>query len=263
MLLQPESIVHVQHLNIFQQLKLVRLRPVINTFRVFFVKREGHKQRSVLLLVASHSSIMIMVCAQVAMYYIYLYGAPFCLDSFGVSLISTAQTVLAILLTIPCTLFITNRTDHVILPMMGCLSYMAQLVLFGFANKLWMIYVAVSMGAIYSIFVPVIRSRITKLVEPSEYAMVFIFTLIVESGGYFAIAAVANEIYQISITYLPGLVFFVFAAVGIIPLLMMMYVSKIFEFKIYKSNLCLISRILYVLEYRSPMMVKKNATLND
>ena len=230
--LQPESIVHVQHLNVFQQLKLVRLRPIINTFRVFFVKREGHKQRSVLLLVGSHSTIMIMVCANTAMYYIYLYGAPFCLDSFGVSLISTAQTAFAILLTIPCTLFITNRTDHLILPIIGCLSYMAQLTLFGIANKVWMIYVAVCVGALYSIFVPVIRSRVTKLVEPSEYAMVFIFTLIVESGGYYAIAAVANEIYQISITYLPGLVFFVFAGVGIVPILMLTYVSKIFELKI-------------------------------
>ena len=221
MFLQPESIPNAQNLNILQQLKLVKLRPIIDTFRVFIVKREGHKQRSVILLVSTHSCIMIMVCAQVSMYYIYLYGAPFCFDSFGVSLNSTAQTVFTILLTIPCTLFITNRTDHLILPILGCLSYMAQLTLFGLAHDVWMIYLAVGVGAIYSIFVPVIRSRITKLVEPSEYAMVFIFTLIVESGGYFAIAALANEIYQVSITFLPGLVFFVFASVGSIAILMM------------------------------------------
>jgi PCFT/HCP family folate transporter-like MFS transporter 1/3 len=226
--LQPESKLNVQHLNIFQQLKLVKLRPIIDTFRVFLVKREGHKQRSLLILVSTHSIIMIMVCGQLSMYYIYLYGAPFCFDSLGVSLNSTAQTVVVILLTIPCTLTITKRTDHLSLPILGCLSYMTQLILFGIATQVWMIYLAVCIGAMYSVLVPVIRSRITKLVEPHEYAVVFIFTLIVESGGYFAVSALANEIYQLSITFLPGLVFFVFAVVGGIAIMLMLYVLENF-----------------------------------
>jgi hypothetical protein len=58
--------------------------------------------------------------------------------------------------------------------------------------------------------------------------VVFIFTLIVESGGYFAVSALANEIYQLSITFLPGLVFFVFAVVGGIAIMLMLYVLENF-----------------------------------
>ncbi|CAF5144927.1 unnamed protein product, partial [Rotaria magnacalcarata] len=84
--LQPESNLTVQHLNIFQQLKKSEFRPILKCFQVFFVKRQDHKQRSLLMLVAIHLLIIVMLCGNLAMYYIYLYGAPFCLDSFGVSL---------------------------------------------------------------------------------------------------------------------------------------------------------------------------------
>ena len=222
LVLQPESNLNVQHLNIFQQLRLVKIKPVIDAFRVFFVKREGHKQRSLLLLVGTHLFIVAMVCGQMAMYYIYLYGAPFCFDSFDVSLNSVVQAVLVILLTVPFTLTILKRTDHLILPVLGSLAYMIQLVLFGLATKVWMLYLAVCIGAFYFVLVPVIRSRITKLVEPSEYAMVFILAMILESGGYYAISALTNEIYQLSVTFLPGLVYFVISLFSVLALLLML-----------------------------------------
>ena len=222
LVLQPESNLNVQHLNIFQQLRLVRMKPVIDSFRVFFVKREGHKRRTLLLLVSIHLLIVAMVCGQLAMYYIYLYGAPFCFDSFDVSLNSVVQTVLVILLTVPFTLTISKRTDHLILPVLGTLSFIAQLVLFGLATRAWMLYLAVCIGAFYSVLTPVIRSRITKIVEPSEYAMVFILAMILESGGYYAISALTNEIYQASVTFLPGLVFYIISLFGVAAILLIL-----------------------------------------
>ncbi|UJR25830.1 hypothetical protein I4U23_007180 [Adineta vaga] len=241
-ILQPESNLNVQHLNIFQQLKRVKFSLLPNVFRVFFVKRSEHKQRSLLFLVIIHLSIIVMIMGNMAVFYLYLYGAPFCLDSFGVSLNSVAQTVTVILLTILFTLTIAKRSDHLILPALGCLAYMIQLFLFGIAQSVWILYLAVSIGAFQNVLVPVVRSRITKLVEPDEYAVVFILASVFESGGFYAVSAFANEIYRVSLTFYPGLVYFVFASVGILAILLIL--------------------ILYILEYR-PTLKRKFTSLNE
>ena len=208
-------------MNIFQQLRRVNLVSTKRIIQVFFRSREGHKQRSLLLLVAIHLSVIVIICAFIAVYYLYLYGAPFCMDSWGVSLNSVAQTAAITVLTIPFTLTIAEKTDHLVLPMIGCLAFIAQLILFGLAKEIWMLYLSVCVGSIFYVLIPIIRSRITKLVEPDEYAIVFIMASVFESGGYYAISAVANAIYSESIQFLPGLVFLVFTLVGALGILLM------------------------------------------
>jgi hypothetical protein len=165
-----------------------------------------------------------MIYGYLSINYLYLYGAPFCFDSLGVSLTSVAQSVSMVLMTIPFTITVAKRSDHLSLPTLGCLACMVQLVLFGIATQVWMIYLAVCIGALFNVLIPVIRSRITKLVEPNEYAVVFILASIFESGGSYAISAMANEIYRVSISFLPGLVFFVFAVFGVLAIILMLYV---------------------------------------
>jgi hypothetical protein len=46
--------------------------------------------------------------------------------------------------------------------------------------------------------------------------------MIFESGGSFAISAMTNEIYQVSITFFPGLVFIVLAIFGALAILLML-----------------------------------------
>jgi len=222
--LQPESNLTVQHLNFFQQLAQTKLRETTKIFRVFLAKREGHKQRSLLMLVFTNLCSVTMSVGNSAVFYLYLYGAPFCFDSLGVSLTSVTQTVTMVLLTIPFALTVAKRTDHLLLPMLGFLLYIAYLVLIGITNQVWMIFLAACIGASYHVLSPVIRSRITKLVEPNEYACVFILTLIFESGGSYAINAMVNEIYRISVIFYSGLVFFVLAMFGALGILLLMYV---------------------------------------
>ncbi|CAF5216458.1 unnamed protein product, partial [Rotaria magnacalcarata] len=78
-------------------------------------------------------------------------------------------------------------------------------------------------GSIFFVTTPIIRSRISKLVEPNEYAVVFILASIFESAGYYAISAFANEIYRLSLSFDSGFVFFILAFVGILPLVFMIY----------------------------------------
>ncbi len=221
-ILQPESKLSVQHLNIFQQLAQIKIRETTKIFRVFLVKRKEHKQRALLMIICAHLCIIVMAYGHLALNYLYLYGTPFCLDSFGVSLTTVAQIVSMILLTISCTLTVTKRTDHLLLPMLGTLAFMTQFVLYGLANQVWMIYLAVCIGSLFLVLIPILRARITKLVEPNEYAVVFILASIFESGGSYAIAAMANEIYRVSFIFYSGLAFFVFALFGGAAIILML-----------------------------------------
>jgi MFS family permease len=261
--LQPESNLNVQHLNFFQQLKQVKLGIIKKSFQVFVVKRPEHKQRSLLILVVTHLSAVIMIEGFSAMYYLYLYGAPFCFDSLGVSLNSVAQTVTTVLLVIPFTLIIAKRTDHLGIPILGCVVYMTQLVIFALARQAWMAYLAICIGAAFNVLFPVIRSRITKSVEPNEYAVVFILAGIIESGGYYAISAMANEIYRVSLAFFPGLVFIVFTFFGALAILLMLYVLEFYDRKAKRVDLFFFTfRILYILEHRT-LGKKRTLSINE
>lgn len=223
-ILQPESNLEIQHLNIFQQLSRAKFSQIIKAFRVFTVKREGHNRRSLLILVCTHLSLVVMMYGASAIQYLYLYGTPFCFDSFGVSLVITTSTVITVLVTIVYTLAVPKHSDKLFLPIFGFLFQSTQMIIYGISNHVWMIYMAVSFGAFSHVFTPVIRARITKLVEPSEYATVFILTLLFESGGSYAINALSNEIYRTTLTTYSGIVYFVFSLFGILGIILLLYV---------------------------------------
>ena len=145
----------------------------------------------------------------------------------GVSLIIVSNAVTIILFTIPFILTVGKRSDHLVLPILGCLTYMTYLILFAIGRQVWMIYLAYCIAGLFNILTPVIRSRITKTVEPSEYAVVFILIGISDSGGLFAVSAIANEIYRDTLLFFPGLVYLVFASIGVIAILLMLYVFLI------------------------------------
>lgn len=223
---QPESLVKSRGLNIFQQLSQIKLEPVKNILKVYLVKRDGNKQRRLLINVATHLGFIVMLCGYVAVFFLYLYGAPFCFDSFDVGIITVVQIGTAVSLTIPFTLTIAKKSDSLFIPIVGCICYMIQFILLGITSEIWLLYLAVCIGAIFFVTSPIIRSRISKLVEPTEYAVVFILASIFESAGFYAISAGSNEIYRLTISFDSGFVFFVLAFVGLLPLTLMMYVKQ-------------------------------------
>ena len=86
-----------------------------------------------------------------------------------------------------------------------------------------LVLLAVCIGGLFFITLPVLRTKLTRLVEANEYAVVFIAAGIVETTGHHAVGALANAIYRASLQVFPGLVFLVFAATGLFPLAIMRY----------------------------------------
>jgi len=65
----------------------------------------------------------------------------------------------------------------------------------------------------------VVRSQLTKLVDQTEYALVFIATGIVETIGSYILGIISNAIYARTIDIYPGIIFFILAGIGFIPLI--------------------------------------------
>ena len=64
----------------------------------------------------------------------------------------------------------------------------------------------------------VLRSALTKLVNETEFALVFIATGIVETLGAYVVGIVTNAIYARTIEIYPGMIFFILAGICLIPL---------------------------------------------
>jgi hypothetical protein len=86
--IQPESRVHE---TIWRQLKRLRLTPVLHTYRVFLVKRDGHHQQLLILLTVAQTILFLMSFGFVSIRPLYLYGRPFCFDALKVAILTSSR----------------------------------------------------------------------------------------------------------------------------------------------------------------------------
>jgi hypothetical protein len=66
----------------------------------------------------------------------------------------------------------------------------------------------------------VLRSQLTKLVNDTEFAVVFVATGIAETLGSYVLGIVSNAIYARTIDIDPGIIFFILAGICILPFIL-------------------------------------------
>ncbi|CAF4240122.1 unnamed protein product [Rotaria magnacalcarata] len=181
----------------------IRLKPIIRCIHVFFIKRPGSNQQHLILISIVNVLLLLMLFGYMSVLAIFAYGRPFCMDAFHVGMLITTHAISACILT----------------------ALIRDLVIFGLAKRTWLLYIAASIGSLFFITMPVLRSKLSRLVEPSEYAIVFIAAAFIEAGGDKAIDAASNSIYNASLHFWPGLVFLVLTLLSIFPLFIMGYLA--------------------------------------
>ncbi|CAF4023392.1 unnamed protein product, partial [Adineta steineri] len=80
-------------------------------------------------------------------------------------------------------------------------------------------------GSLFFITLPVLRSKLTRMIEVDEYAIVFIGAGVIEVLGHSGLGIAGNSIYNASMNFFPGLVFIVFASVGLLPIALIGYLA--------------------------------------
>jgi hypothetical protein len=79
---------------------------------------------------------------------------------------------------------------------------------------------AVFLGCLFFIVMAMLRSQLTKLVDQHEFALVLIAVGIFETLGSYIVDIASNKIYAVTIEIHSGIIFFILAALGILPLMM-------------------------------------------
>ncbi|CAF3673881.1 unnamed protein product, partial [Adineta steineri] len=80
-------------------------------------------------------------------------------------------------------------------------------------------------GSLFFITLPVLRSKLTRMIEVDEYAIVFIGAGVIEVLGHSGLGIAGNSIYNASMNFFPGLVFIVFASIGLLPIALIGYLA--------------------------------------
>ncbi|CAF1399669.1 unnamed protein product, partial [Didymodactylos carnosus] len=225
--LQPESVLNVKHLNLFSKLKLIRLKPISRVINAFTIKRSSNNRQILILLTLIQVMSFLMIFSANSVFTLYLYGQPLCYGPLDVSLLTVAQTISIISLSIVITTIFHRQLNTLTMPVIGCLAFMIHLIIVGLAKVKWLFYVAVCTGSSFYVTLSILRSKVTNVVNDNEFALVFIATGLVESVGTYLIAVGANFIYNITIHIYPATIFFISCGMGIIPLILLGYLTYI------------------------------------
>jgi hypothetical protein len=237
------SLFNRRNISLFRQLARIRLKPIIRTVTVFTKKRSGKKRQQLAFITIISILLQTVVFGFYSVFSLYLYGRPLCLDALHVSVLSSVQAIIVFLLSILAALRKKSWSNSYLLPSLGLLAVMVDLIIFSVAKTIWLVYigkmislllsqvyccfsiilVAVAIGSLFFIIMPVLRTKLSRLVETDEYAIVFIGAGIVETVGHSVVGVAANSIYNASLDFFPGLIFLVFALTGLFPLALMGY----------------------------------------
>ncbi|CAF4562160.1 unnamed protein product [Rotaria socialis] len=155
---------------------------------------------------------------------LYLYGRPFCMSALQVALLSTAISVTIAALTLTATLSKRRLDSSYLLPVIGVVMSIVHHVIFAVAKTVWLLYLGACIGSLSFISMPTLRTKLTKAIEPNEYAIVFIAAGIVDTIGREGVSAGANAIYKASLNFFPGLVFLVFSIFALVTIFIMRFI---------------------------------------
>ena len=124
-----------------KQLKRVRLSAIRGTYRVFLTKRPGDNQRKLICLTVTQMSLFVILFGFVSIHALYLYGKPFCFNALDLAILTSAQFALMIFISIVLSFFQKSYLmNSLVIPIFGIFTYIIHLVIFGFAQRVWVLY---------------------------------------------------------------------------------------------------------------------------
>ena len=124
------------------RLKEIRFSPIRAAYRVFLVRRRGHDQRTIILLTLIQILLFIVLFGFVSIHPLYLYGKPLCFNVLDLAILTSAQFTLMILISLALS-FLQKypAVNSMFVPLIGIATYAVHLILFGVAQKVWLVYV--------------------------------------------------------------------------------------------------------------------------
>jgi MFS transporter, PCFT/HCP family, solute carrier family 46 (folate transporter), member 1 len=124
-----------------EQLKRIRLTSIRKIYRVFLIQRSQHDQRTIILLVLIQILLFTILFGFVSIHPLYLYGMPLYFNAQDLTLLTSVQFSLMIIISIILSCFQQHPFfNSMLLPWIGTLAYIVHLICFGLARSVWFLY---------------------------------------------------------------------------------------------------------------------------
>jgi hypothetical protein len=130
-----------RNLSLIRQLARIRVKPIIRIVKVFTVKRSDNKQQQFILITIVLILLQTMLLGYLSVFSLYLYGRPFCLDALHVSILSSVQAIITVLLSLIAARSKIRFEKTYLWTVLGSLAVIANLIILSLAKTVWLIYI--------------------------------------------------------------------------------------------------------------------------
>jgi hypothetical protein len=116
-------------------------------------KRSGNNQQVIVLITLAIIILLFVHFGYYSTYIMCLYGRPFCMNALTVSLLASAQALFILILTVLAVRFKRQMDSTYLPPIIGALALTVDLVIFGLAKVVWLLYIGLRFFLLYFYFV--------------------------------------------------------------------------------------------------------------
>lgn len=120
--------------------KNIRLKSIQGIYQVFLIRRDGHNQRTIILLTLTQIMLFIILFGFASIHPLYLYGKPLCFNVLDLAILTSAQYSLMIFISLILSFIPSKFSNSLLLTFIGILFYIIHLILFGLADTVWLLY---------------------------------------------------------------------------------------------------------------------------
>ena len=108
---------------------------------MFTVKRSGNKRQQLALITITFILLQVVLLGYFSVFALYLYGRPMCLDALRVGFLSAVQAIAVFMLCIVAAVSKKSLDGTYLLAMLGSVAIITNLIIFGFAKRIWLLYI--------------------------------------------------------------------------------------------------------------------------
>jgi hypothetical protein len=108
---------------------------------VFTAKRSGNKQQQFILITIVLILIQTILLGYFSVFSLYLYGRPFCLDALHVSILSSVQAIITVVLSLIAARVKVRFDKTYVWAVLGSFAVIANLIILSLAKTVWLLYI--------------------------------------------------------------------------------------------------------------------------
>ncbi|XP_050406689.1 solute carrier family 46 member 3 isoform X1 [Patella vulgata] len=147
---------------------------------------------------------------------IYQLGEPFCWDSIKIGYYGSIRLTAAFIFSIIALKILQYFVREEVIGIISCLASVSGFLLEGFADTSLMMYLVPVASLFATAVIPITRATMSKMTLPSQQGALFASIAIVEAIGNSASYTLYNSVYNATVEYYRGIVWFVMAGLALV-----------------------------------------------